>query len=49
VRFPTIKVIAELVIPDIDAVMLVVPEATPVAKPTEETIALLMSELLQVT
>jgi hypothetical protein len=45
----TVRVTAELVIPGVDAVMLVVPEATPVAKPIEEIVALLISELLRVT
>ncbi len=45
----TIRVTAGLVTPDTDAVMLVFPAATPVAKPVEEIVAILAPELAQVT
>ena len=45
----TLRVIVGLVNPDIDAAMLVVPEATPKAEPVEETEATSVAELIQVT
>ena len=43
------KVTAGLVTPDRAAVILVFPAATPLAKPAEEIVAIVVSELVQVT
>jgi len=45
----TFSVTAGLTTPDIDAEMSVVPADTPVAKPVDDMVALLVSELLHVT
>jgi hypothetical protein len=45
----TFRVTAGLVTPDREAVISAVPAATPVAKPASETVAILVSELAQVT
>jgi hypothetical protein len=44
----TVKVTTGLVIPDRAAVTLVLPVATPVAKPNEDMVAIVLSELVQV-
>ena len=49
VESPTDKITGRLVIPDMAAVIFVFPSATPVAKPTEEMVATVLSELIQVT
>ena len=46
----TVRTTAGLVTPDMDAVILAFPAATPVAKPVEEIVAIVVvSELAQVT
>ncbi len=45
----TVKGTAVLFIPDRDALMLVFPAATPVARPAAEIVATLVLELVQVT
>ena len=49
VNVATGNITAGLVIPDTVAVILAVPAATPVAKPAEDIVAILVSELAQVT
>jgi hypothetical protein len=49
VKATTVKLITGLVTPDKAAVILVFPIATPVARPTEDIVAILGSELAQVT
>jgi hypothetical protein len=46
---PTVKLNGELVTPDMAAVMLAVPAATPVAKPVELIVAVPVLSLAQVT
>ena len=46
---PTCKITGALLIPDMVAVILVVPFANPVAKPAEEIVATAISELDQFT
>ena len=45
----TDKVTGGLDIPNMVAVIFVLPSATPVTKPTEEMVAIVVSELVQVT
>jgi hypothetical protein len=45
----TVRVTAGLVTPDNEAVISLTPAATPVAKPASEMVAMLVSELTQVT
>ncbi len=45
----TVRFTDGLVTPDMDAVIVVVPAATPVAKPVEDIAAMVLSELTQVT
>lgn len=45
----TVRITAALVTPDSEAVILVVPAVTPVAKPEDEMVATPLSELVQVT
>ena len=47
--YVTVRVIAELVTPESEAVILVVPAVTPVASPPVEMVATLVSELAQFT
>ena len=49
VKVTTVKFITGLVIPDKAAVILIFPIATPVATPAEDIVAMLTSELVQVT
>ena len=45
----TVRANAGLVTPDINAVILTLPAATPVAKPAEDIVAMVVSELVQIT